>query len=421
MKYGKRILCFCITLLLLTALLAVCACADSSRVEEAQNSVVRVYVTKQSEVWSIGSGFAVGEADEKPDIIVTNYHVVEDSPNSVYVTTIDANNGIKAEVIYKDTVHDVAILRLSQKLSDRAPIALFSSKEIHKSQDIYCIGFPFSSDAYSNNQTFDSRIENMTVTKGTVSNNAYISDGVEYVLSDVKVNSGNSGGPMVDEYGQAIGINTAILGATEDYGNNMTVAVSIDYVMDILDDLEITYIKGSADGKVQGKDAGEGLLSGDSGTIVIIIVSALAAVAVIVVGIILLKKKKNKNTGKGGTNESAGGDTNVVTAAQKGLVVTCERGPLKGRSISGCKSVRVGRNSATCNLAFPDDTPGVSKEHCEIYSTPSGIVVSDLGSTYGTYLSDGSRVQRGEHRNVGNENIILIGSDKVILSVKMIY
>ncbi len=417
MKYGKRFLCFCITMLLLTGLLAVCACADSSRVEEAQNSVVRVYVTKQSEVYSIGSGFAVGEADKKPDIIVTNYHVVEDGTNSVYVTTIDANNGIKAEVIYKDTVHDIAILRLSQKLNDRAPIALLSSKEIHKSQDIYCIGFPFSSDYFSNNQTFDSRVENMTVTKGTVSNNAYISDGVEYILSDAKANSGNSGGPMVDEYGQAIGINAAILPSTESYGSNMTVAVSIDYVMDILDDLDITYMKGSADGKVQGKDAGEGLLSGDSGTIVIIIASALAAVAVIVIGIILLKKKKNNNIGKGPASDN----NNVVTAAQKGLIVTCERGPLKGRSISGCKSVRVGRNSVTCNLAFPDDTPGVSKEHCEIYSTPSGIVVNDLGSTYGTYLSDGSRVQRGEHRNIGNENIVLIGSDKVILSVKMIY
>ncbi len=415
MKYGKRFLCFCITVLLLIGLLAVCACADSSRVEAAQNSVVRVYVTKQSEVYSIGSGFAVGEADKKPDIIVTNYHVVEDGTNSVYVTTIDANNGIKAEVIYKDTVHDIAILRLSQKLNDRAPIALLSSKEIHKSQDIYCIGFPFSSDYFSNNQTFDSRVENMTVTKGTVSNNAYISDGVEYILSDAKANSGNSGGPMVDEYGQAIGINAAILPSTESYGSNMTVAVSIDYVMDILDDLDITYIKGSADGKVQGKD--EGLLSGDSGTIVIIIASALAAVAVIVIGIILLKKKKNNNTAKAPANDN----NNAVTAAQKGLIVTCERGPLKGRSISGCKSVRVGRNSVTCNLAFPDDTPGVSKEHCEIYSTPSGIVVNDLGSTYGTYLSDGSRVQRGEHRNIGNENIVLIGSDKVILSVKMIY
>ena len=106
---------------------------------------------------------------------------------------------------------------------------------------------------------------------------------------------------------------------------------------------------------------------------------------------------------------------------QRKLVVTCERGPLKGQSVSSYSSIRVGRNPSACQLAFPDTTPGVSKMHCELTLTPGGAIVNDLGSTYGTYLSDGKKLMPGERRNIGNNGIVLIGSDKVILSVKVTY
>ena len=423
MAYGKRIISVCLTVIMLASLLMLGlsmgmeAYAENDKVEDAQNSVVRVFTTD-----GIGSGFAVGEKDEDVEYIVTNYHVVDGYLNDTYVTVTDINGGIKTEVIYYDDFNDFAILKLEEKLTNRKPIALLSPKELHKSQSIYCIGFPGLSDAAADNTTYDSRIKDMTITNGTVSNNEYVSEGTTYILSDAKINGGNSGGPMVDEYGQAVGINTATIGYDSNLANNMTLAVSMDYVMDALDDLDITYIKGNADGT-----------TGNSTQLIIIIaiaVAVIAAAVIIIVAVVNNNKKASTsstynqgNGGNGGYSNPNNGAATVITSqtAQRRLVVTCERGPLKGQRVSSYSSIRVGRNPSACQLAFPDTTPGVSKMHCELTLTPGGAVVSDLGSTYGTYLSDGKKLMPGERRNIGNDGIVLVGSDKVILSVKVTY
>lgn len=420
MAYGKKIISACLTVIMLVSLLMLGlsmgmeAYAENSKVEDAQNSVVRVFTLETK-----GSGFAVGAKDEDVEYIVTNYHVVEGYFNDTYVTVTDINGGIKADVIYYDANHDLAILKLDEKLTNRKPIALLSPKELHKSQDIYCIGFPGLSDMIADNSSLESRIKDMTITTGTVSNNEYISGGTTYILSDAKVNGGNSGGPMVDEYGQAVGINSAIIRDSEsgEFSNNMTLAVSMDYAMDALDDLDITYIKGSAN------------MGSGSAVAAILVVIILAAVVVIVVVVKNNKKaaavtsggSSNSNNGGSSNNNGGGGYVPIQPTMQRKLVVTCERGPLKGQRVSSYSSIRVGRNPNACQLAFPDTTPGVSKMHCELSLTPGGVVVNDLGSTYGTYLSDGKKLMPGERRNVGNDGIVLLGSDKVILSVKVTY
>ena len=440
MAYGKKIISVCLTVIMLASLLMLGlsmgmeAYAENSKVEDAQNSVVRVFADVGDGSISIGSGFAVGGKDEDVEYIVTNYHVVSAAPSRAYVTVTDINGGIKADIIYHDEDNDFAVLELDEKLTNRKPIAMLSPSELHKSQNIYCIGFPGLSDTVAENTTFNSRIKDMTITTGTVSNNDYNSGGTTYILSDAKVNSGNSGGPMVDEYGQAVGINTAIIRDPSDgeFSNNMTLALSIDYVTDALDDLDITYIKGSADGTTQRNS------NGSVDTKLIIIIAAAAAVvcaAVVIVIVVVNNNKKNSsNSNSGGSNSTGGGSYSgggypsnypptppIQPTMQRKLVVTCERGPLKGQSVSSYSSIRVGRNPSACQLAFPDTTPGVSKMHCELSLTPGGAIVNDLGSTYGTYLSDGKKLMLGERRNVGSNGIVLLGSDKVILSVKVTY
>ena len=99
----------------------------------------------------------------------TCYHVIADDKDSVQVTTTDMEGGISAEVIYGDADHDIAILKLSEPLDDRQPIPLLNPEEITKSQDVYCIGFPGLADYSSSNEfSLNSRVSDMTVTKGTV-------------------------------------------------------------------------------------------------------------------------------------------------------------------------------------------------------------------------------------------------------------
>lgn len=427
MAYGKKIISVCLTVIMLTSLLMLGASmgmeayAENSKVEDAQNSVVRVFADVGDGSISIGSGFAVGGKDEDVEYIVTNYHVVSAAPSRAYVTVTDINGGIKADIIYHDEDNDFAVLELDEKLTNRKPIAMLSPSELHKSQNIYCIGFPGLSDTVAENTTFNSRIKDMTITTGTVSNNDYNSGGTTYILSDAKVNSGNSGGPMVDEYGQAVGINTAIIRDPSDgeFSNNMTLALSIDYVTDALDDLDITYIKGSADGTTQRNSNG----SVDTKLIIIIAAAAAVVCAAVVIVIVVVNNNKKKDSSKTGNDyhNNYPPTPPIQPTMQRKLVVTCERGPLKGQSVSSYSSIRVGRNPSACQLAFPDTTPGVSKMHCELSLTPGGAIVNDLGSTYGTYLSDGKKLMPGERRNIGNNGIVLLGSDKVILSVKVTY
>ena len=85
----------------------------------------------------------------------------------------------------------------------------------------------------------NSRIEDITITMGAVSNPSFTDlEGRVTVLTDAVTNPGNSGGPMVDEHGQVVGVNT--WGAD----GNVNGAVSIDYVIDALYSLGISYDSG---------------------------------------------------------------------------------------------------------------------------------------------------------------------------------
>ena len=56
--------------------------------------------------------------------------------------------------------------------------------------------------------------------------------------------------------------------------------------------------------------------------------------------------------------------------------------------------VQVGRDRAVCRLVYQDGTPGVSSRHCQIFfdEQENLFVVTDLNSTYGTFLADGQRL-----------------------------
>ena len=218
--------------------------ANETPVEQAQYSVVRVLDAEQMTggavfVRSYGTGFAVGKVSDSAQIFVTNNHVVADNPQSIFITITDVFQCIPAQVLYQDDRRDIAILKSEVPISERYPIKLMSPTELNKSQDIYCLGFPGLMDKMSGNDELSSTVNDITITKGSVSNPAFSSDGVSTILSDVKVNGGNSGGPMTDENGRAVGINTAFIG--DGSGQNMSLAVSVDYVMEALDSLGLSY------------------------------------------------------------------------------------------------------------------------------------------------------------------------------------
>jgi serine protease Do len=157
----------------------------------------------------VGSGFILS-AD---GYVLTNAHVV-DGADEVFVTLTDKRE-FKAKVLGADARTDVAVLKIE---GDKLPfLVMGDSDKIRAGEWVIAIGSPFN-------------LEN-TVTAGIIS--AKARDTGEYlplIQSDVAVNPGNSGGPLINMRGEVIGINSQI--ATLSGGSNgISFAVPIDEAM----------------------------------------------------------------------------------------------------------------------------------------------------------------------------------------------
>jgi len=103
-----------------------------------------------------------------------------------------------ATVVARDRVNDLALLKTGLKDPTTLPI---SSSNPALLQDIYAAGFPFGSSISAS----------VKVTKGIVSSLSGVADNFSNVQIDAALQSGNSGGPIVDEYGNAVAVAVAKL------------------------------------------------------------------------------------------------------------------------------------------------------------------------------------------------------------------
>ena len=153
-----------------------------------------------------GSGFVVDQAG----YILTNHHVV-DGVGKIDVTTSDGRR-LEAEVVGIDPPTDLALLKVDA--TDLMPIRWGNSEQIVVGSPVWAVGSPFGLQ--------------QTVTFGIISGKhrvdlhgtryeSSVRAGTAYgdlMQSDVALNPGNSGGPLVNSMGDVIGVNAAILGET---------------------------------------------------------------------------------------------------------------------------------------------------------------------------------------------------------------
>lgn len=69
-------------------------------------------------------------------------------------------------------------------------------------------------------------------------------------------------------------------------------------------------------------------------------------------------------------------------------------GALAGRRFAIDRPLRLGRNSQKVDVVFAENTPGVSGVHCVVMPDENGVVLMDLGSSYGTFTADGTKLAR---------------------------
>lgn len=156
----------------------------------------------------LGSGFIVS-----PDgLILTNAHVV-DGAQEVVVKLTDRRE-FKAKVLGTDKQTDVAVIKIDAK--DLPTVQLGDSSQVRVGEPVVAIGSPYG-------------FEN-TVTAGIVSaKSRSLPDDtyVPFIQTDVAVNPGNSGGPLFNQRGEVIGINSQIYSQTGGY-QGLSFAIPID-------------------------------------------------------------------------------------------------------------------------------------------------------------------------------------------------
>jgi serine protease Do len=161
----------------------------------------------------LGSGFIVS-----PDgIVLTNAHVVADA-DEVTVKLIDKRE-FKAKVVGIDTQTDVAVLRIDAR--NLPTVKIGNPETTRVGEWVVAIGSPFG-------------FEN-SVTAGIVSakSRTLPDEGyVPFMQTDVAVNPGNSGGPLINAGGEVIGINSQIYSRSGGY-QGLSFAIPIDVAMNI--------------------------------------------------------------------------------------------------------------------------------------------------------------------------------------------
>lgn len=149
-----------------------------------------------------GSGVIIDAAN---GIVVTNHHVIEGGRNF----TIDLIDGrlFDATLIGADKDTDIAVLKV--EASGLRQVSTIDSDTLRSGDLAFAVGYPMGLD--------------QTLTMGVISglNRSGMGDAIEdYIQTDAAVNSGNSGGPLLDSRGRLIGINTAILSGGMGGGND---------------------------------------------------------------------------------------------------------------------------------------------------------------------------------------------------------
>ena len=142
---------------------------------------------------SMGSGFFVTKAGH----LVTNYHVIEEC-DAVKTNTLGKE--VRADIIAVDKTNDLAILKANMNPTKVFPV---SNKDVALLQDVIVAGFPLGKKVSSA----------IKIHKGNVTALAGFGDNYSNFQTDATINQGNSGGPIMNQKGNVVGVAVQLIAA----------------------------------------------------------------------------------------------------------------------------------------------------------------------------------------------------------------
>lgn len=160
-----------------------------------------------------GSAFFI----TKDGYLLTNHHVVSDA-NKVTITLNDRRE-IDAELVGSDARTDVAVLKV--KGSDFPALRTGDANRLKVGEPVLAIGSPFGFDYSASAGIVSAKSRTMSR-----------ENAVPFIQTDVALNPGNSGGPLFNQQGEVVGINSRIFSGTGGY-MGLSFSIPIDVAMDV--------------------------------------------------------------------------------------------------------------------------------------------------------------------------------------------
>ena len=451
----KRIVSLALTVILL---LAVPLTASADFDPETRNSVVVVETCLELDAGTVsfgwGTGFFVGEEGQDPMYLITNHHVIEPFLESGEGELVQAETteGVltgrsKIRVFYDsddfeeaypvayDEIKDLAVLKLGAATSKRTPLPLCSPTDNMVGSTIYAVGYPGLAENVFADATTTWGPSDVSVTSGSISRLLTTSGTGQMRLQiDCVIRHGNSGGPLVNEDGQVLGI--AVSSVSDEEDSSMYYGVNIDEVIPYLKQYDVPYVLQEAGATQSSSEtslaegtapAGDKIVVPESteedpkessggvpAAVWVVIGVAVAAVAGVVIFLLLQKGKKTPAQVQPVQPAPAPAPAPQKVPVLRSLAQQHNgvRIPIQGRQIL------IGTSQGDCQVVFRSGTPGVSRRHCSIsWDAATGdFILTDLGSSFGTFLENRQKLAQGVPTRLRPGDRFYLGSPENLLS-----
>lgn len=389
--------------------------SGNSNVEKFSKSVVRVLnitkIYKNGNInYSTGTAFAIS----KDGYFLTNNHVVEESKElRVFRKENGKNKEYKATIIWVNKNYDLALIQVE----DIEVKPLVFAKNIELSKSVYAVGFPDRGDNVKETPDNDNFTE-ITISKGIVSSMPKLLLGrsdqeTKVIQTDAVLNHGNSGGPLLNECGEVVGVNVqkalnkpgkGISGLAKalhgDTIQGIFFTIHRDTVLETLTHKNNAFILSKNDCLVESNNK-------------MILYVFFAFLVLLALFWILLKKRTLTDT-------MLSRLVNKKIAEKKSKIIPKSKIVLISSS-AGFPIIELNRQKLTLGRSSSTDirisNSQVSGKHLTLEVRDDIVYVTDLKSTNGTYI-DGTKLTAYVERPLHRNQKLIIGSEEVIYMVK---
>lgn len=376
-----------------------------------------------------GSGFVVHKLSQDELLFVTNEHVASSRSNNYVVGFLSEEglNGLtgakyalyKGELIASDPERDLALLRLRRgpdsPAMDIRPLEIFAGG-LGQGMEVASFGYPGIADDSKGH--YDPKFYQSSLTSGVVSrisdSDSWSNTGsdidVEVIHHDAPINSGNSGGPLVNNCGQVLGVNSKF--RTKSQGSEVYYASSASELIHFLDAQNVPYGSVHADCAASGGTGRNQGLFGQLSDRTFYSLLSLLVITVLGGGAVFLLRRKQLADAAQKDKQRVSGSGSSRGMIEIGFEDQSQKKhnvKISGAQLSS--GVSIGRDSSS-DISISD--PKASRQHARLELKGRKLVLRDLNAANGTFV-DGQQLVEGESRQINSKSKIEIGNTRLHL------